>query len=142
MDDDPIEDRIIAEPIRRMDAGPSPLLNMFNDDRFVRVPNSRWLYSGIVDDAKWGIIAATYNQSFSNFSLNCVESKRLNDAKDSGRIQQAWVVKTKYDTQTNQRRVVEAIELSRVMEMLRGVEPREGSYGAFWTLAAFDDDAW
>jgi hypothetical protein len=114
------------------------LMNMFSDKRFVRVPNSRRLYSGTVDGEKLGVVVATYNSSFGNFTLNCGEFKRLIDAKASGRIHHACVVKAKYDPETHQRKVVEATKASRAEEMLRDAEPRDGSYGPFWTLADSD----
>ena len=64
---------------------------MFDDHSFKRVTNSIWLHGAVIDDVRVGVIEATYNQNFGNFTLNCNEFKRLIDAKSrAGPVQPMW----------------------------------------------------
>ena len=112
---------------------------MFDDHSFKRVTHSIWLHGAVIDDVRVGVIEATYNQNFGNFTLNCNEFKRLIDAKSSGRAGSAYVVKTRFHAPTFKRLVIEVIEATALGETLRGVEPRSGRHGPFWTLG--DSDA-
>jgi hypothetical protein len=112
---------------------------MFDDHSFKRVTNSIWLHGAVIDDVKVGVIEATYNQNFGNFTLNCNEFKRLIDAKSSGRAGAVYVIKTRYHASTYKRQVIEVIEATALAEKLRNMEPRSGKHGPFWTLG--DSDA-
>ena len=111
---------------------------MFDDNSFKRVTNSIWLHGAVIDDVRVGVIEATYNQNFGNFTLNCNEFKRLIDAKSSGRAGSAYVVKTRFHAPTYKKQIVEIIEATALAETLRGVEPRPGKHGPFWTLGGSD----
>jgi hypothetical protein len=69
---------------------------MFEDQSFKRVTNSIWIYQAIIDGVRVGLIEATYNINFANFTLNCNEFRRGIDAKISGRADAVYVVKTRY----------------------------------------------
>ena len=43
---------------------------MFDDHSFKRVTHSIWLHGAVIDDVRVGVIEATYNQNFGNFTLN------------------------------------------------------------------------
>ena len=110
---------------------------MFDDHRFKRVSNSIWLYAALVDGVRVGVIEATYNSNFGNFTLNCNEFRRVIDAKSSGRAGAAYAAKSRYNAPTYKKLVVEAIEATALGEALRSAEPREGKHGPFWTLGDF-----
>jgi hypothetical protein len=113
------------------------------DGGFKRIPDSRWLYSvKSFDGAKLGVILATYNESFGNYSLNCEEFDRLLKADEKRKVSTAWVAKVRFDDELNRRTVVEVPDAIRVSEMLSGVEPKKGIYGDFWTLPSSDAEAW
>jgi hypothetical protein len=120
------------------------VLNMFAPDSgFKRVPDSKWLYSGkSFDGAKLGVILATYNESFGNYSLNCEEFDRLLEADEKRKVSTAWVAKVRFDNELNRRIVVEVLDAIEVSKMVSGVEPKKGIYGDFWTLPNSDAEAW
>ena len=111
---------------------------MFDDRAFKKVTNGMFLYGAVIDGVRVGVIEATYNLNFGNFSLNCNEFKRLIDAKSSGRAGAAYVVKSRYHAPTFKRLVIEVIEATALGETLRDVEPRSGRHGPFWTLGDSD----
>ena len=113
---------------------------MFDDHSFKRVSNSIWLYRAVIDGVRVGVVEATYNQNFGNFTLNCNEYGRGVDAKTSGRAGALYVAKTRVDASTYKKQVVEVIEPTALEETLRGQEPRQGRYGPFWTFGSDDDD--
>ena len=115
---------------------------MFGDHRFKRVSNSIWLYAAVIDGVRVGVIEATYNSSFGNFTLNCSEFRRVIDAKSSGRAGAVYVVKSRYNAATYKKLAVEAIEATALGETLRSAEPREGKHGPFWTLSGSDVEDW
>ena len=86
---------------------------MFDDHSFKRVTHSIWLHGAVIDDVRVGVIEATYNQNFGNFTLNCNEFKRLIDAKSSGRAGSAYVVKTRFHAPTYKKLVIEVSRPSR-----------------------------
>jgi hypothetical protein len=107
---------------------------MFDDHSFKRVTNSIWLYGAVIDGVRVGVIEATYNLNFGNFTLNCNEFRRLIDAKSSGRAGAAYVVKSRFHAPAYKKLVIEVIEATALGETLRSVEPRPGKHGPFWTL--------
>jgi hypothetical protein len=113
---------------------------VFDDPRFKRITNSMWLYGAIIDGVRVGVIEATYNPNFGNYTVNCKEFKRLTDAESSGRVGAVYVVKSQYDRQTYKRQVIEVIEATALRKTLHTVEPRTGKHGPFWTLGDSNDE--
>jgi hypothetical protein len=112
---------------------------MFDDPRFKKVTNGIWLYQAVIDGVRVGVIEATYNNNFANFSLNCSEFRRLIDAKISGRAGAVYLVKTRFHASTYKKQIVEIIEATALEEVLRNIEPRPGRHGPFWTLGESND---
>jgi hypothetical protein len=115
---------------------------IFEEHIFKRLPNSLWLHDGIVDGVRVGVVEATYNSNFGNYTLNCEECRRAVKANKSGVVGAAYVARTRYDAETNKKVVTKVEEATALAETLSGVEPRQGRYGPFWTLGDSDDEDW
>ena len=126
-----IDDAKLRAAVERMFEHESP---------FHKVANANWLYTAVIDGVRVGVILATHNAAFANYSLNCDEFNRAKDAKTSGRVDAVYVVKTRYDTGTGKRRVIEVIEATGLAETLRHAMPREGRHGPFFTLGGSEGE--
>jgi hypothetical protein len=109
------------------------ILNLYGGS-FTRGWGYKWLFFGTIDNIVVGVVIATYNARFNNYSLNKKEFMHLLAVLDSGKIGEAYVVTTKG------RVCVDAAEARKMWERLKDVEPINGVYGEFWAIPGLSDD--
>jgi hypothetical protein len=119
------------------------LRGFFTDPRFKRL--GPWLWFGVIDDAKIGLVAATLNPGFFEHALNKAAEDRVLAAMRNGKADEGYTIfaETNGLFQLTYRGHRDAEELHRkIVEM--GLQPRAGRYGEFYTLPSsltMGDDA-
>jgi hypothetical protein len=108
------------------------LAGMFTDPRF-RELNRYRLFANI-DGIKIGVVLATKSPRYDNFALNKTDMERLLAGKRNGKIDQAFVVMARVSDIGALLTYVDWIEAERLHDMLKGMRPRNGVFGEFWTL--------
>jgi hypothetical protein len=112
----------------------SKIIEMIKHGEFKKVPDSNFLWSAPVDGLKVGLIHATWNDSYQNYSLNCEESERLRNAIGT-KINRAYVV---YAKQALSRSLQDIDKMEDPVELwerdLKSKTSKPGKLGQFWTL--------
>jgi hypothetical protein len=119
------------------------LAGIFSDPAFTEFrPNC---FRGEAVEQKIGVVLATQNPTYVKFALNKADLTRLIEAKDAGRVAEAWVVFAQVDG--HKRTFKGAMPAEELREQIQkyGLEPKDGRHGPFYVLppafAPVSDDA-
>jgi hypothetical protein len=111
--------------------GKRSLADIFTDSRFRRL--GRFLRFGKIDDVKIGVVLATKNPRFDNWTLNKPDNDRLIAGIREGKIDEAWVVAAKVNG-TSMPVYCDQIEAEELHRRLANEEPRIGVFGEFYVI--------
>ena len=110
------------------------LTDIFSDPAFTEIRH--YCFYGEVAGRKIGAILATQNPTYVNFALNEADLTRLIEAKDAGRVNEAWVVFAHVDGQKRTFKGARPAREQREQIKSMGLESRPGRYGPFFVLPA------
>jgi hypothetical protein len=106
------------------------------DDGFAKLASARWLYHKVIDGVPTGVLIATFNPSFGNYSINRAELVRLLDALNSGKLHEAYVQAVlRYDQDARKYMYGETVEAREMWAKLERIPVRSGSLGEFWAVS-------
>lgn len=109
----------------------SALPGIFADQRWRMV--GRYKFIGEVDGVRAAVVLATRSPGYDTYALNKGDFDRLLAGKRGGKVDAAYVVITEINA-LGARTYRGDMEAERLGEMLKGVPPRDGRFGAFYTL--------
>jgi len=109
------------------------LSGMFTDRRFKRL--GQWLWFGVIDDVKIGVVTATLNPGYYEHALNKSSEERVLAALTSGRADEGYTVFAESNSsfQFEYRGHADARELHQKIVAM-GIQPRNGRFGEFYQL--------
>jgi len=92
----------------------------------------KFLYYGEVGGTRVGAVIANKNLQYTSYALNKGDFDRLLAAKQSGRVDLAFVVAVANGAYVTHH------DAEEYAELLRDLTPRSGRFGEFWTLTEQD----
>jgi hypothetical protein len=105
------------------------------DDGFAKLSSAKWLYFKEIDGVAVGVLVATFNAAYGNYSVNKGELTRLLDALNSGKLHEAYVQAVlRYDQDAGKYMYGETVEAREMWAKLERIPVRSGSLGEFWAL--------
>jgi hypothetical protein len=116
----------------------SILGEMFTDQRFRQLNKSNWCWYAEIEGTKVGVVLATQGPKYPSPALNKSDVERLLAGKRSGKLDQAFIVVTRFDAFSNYvfRDFRDAVDFYE--RELTKQRPRPGKHGDFWILTQFE----
>ena len=107
------------------------LPGIFTDSRFQEL--SRYRLFGEIDGVKVGVVLATKTPRYELFALNRGDFERLLAGKSAGKLDQAFVVLAKING-LGAATYWDHTSAEQMHDIVKGLRPRNGAFGEFWTL--------
>jgi hypothetical protein len=104
--------------------------SMFTDRRFRQFKKFCWY--GKVGGARVGVVIANRGTQYANYALNKGHFDHLLAAKQSGKLDHAFIVAAANGTYITHH------DAEKYVGLLADLQPRSGQFGEFWTLTEFD----